>query len=310
MSIQIENVMPDGFLYEREQNLSHGIYGGMELFILPVDTENQYQIQLYTDAEKIEDREAFFEYLETLPQRYPFVYRAGYNGSNMVYVYVHTREQEDRENLTTVIAGLVGRCTEYGVRNCCAHCKNIAPLHAAAVDHTPLLICDNCLARVTEGAEGKPARRENLPLGLVGALLGVLLGSVLWIVIGEIGFIAGIAGYAIVFCGMKGYQILGGRISKAGIVICVLLSCLVIAGAEMVSLGLAIYQEFGEMYGITPGDAFRVIPEFLKEPEVADGVAKDLVVGYLLAIWASYASIRSAWQQVGKEPERHTVVRF
>ena len=92
--------------------------------------------------------------------------------------------------------------------------------------------------------------------------------------------------------------------------ICVLLSCLVIAGAEMVSLGLAIYQEFGEMYGITPGDAFRVIPEFLKEPEVAGGVAKDLVVGYLLAIWASYASIRSAWQQVGKEPERHTVVRF
>ncbi|MCI8591874.1 MAG: hypothetical protein HFI88_05905 [Lachnospiraceae bacterium] len=310
MSLQVEGVMPDGFHYEREQNISHGVYGGLELFILPMDAENQYQVQLYTDADKIENREGFFEYLETLHQRYPFVYRAGYNGSNMVYIYVTFREQEDKENLTTVVSGLASRCAEFGVRNCCAHCKKIVPLHAGAVDHTPLLICDNCLSRMTDSTDGKACRKENLPLGVAGAVVGALLGSVLWIVIGELGFIAGIAGYAIVFCGMKGYQILGGKISKAGIVICVLLSCLAIAGAEMVSLGFAIYQEFGEMYMITMGDAFRVIPEFLKEPEVIGGVAKDLLVGYALAVWASYAGIRSAWQQVGKEPEQHTVVRF
>ena len=33
-------------------------------------------------------------------------------------------------------------------------------------------------------------KKENLPLGLIGAVIGILLG---------------IAGYAIVFCGMKGY---------------------------------------------------------------------------------------------------------
>ena len=48
-------------------------------------------------------------------------------------------------------------------------------------------------------------KKENLPLGLIGAVIGILLGSVLWVLIGQIGFIAGIAGYAIVFCGMKGY---------------------------------------------------------------------------------------------------------
>ena len=66
MSLQVEGVMPDGFHYEREQNISHGVYGGLELFILPMDAENQYQVQLYTDADKIENREGFFEYLETL----------------------------------------------------------------------------------------------------------------------------------------------------------------------------------------------------------------------------------------------------
>lgn len=150
-------------------------------------------------------------------------------------------------------------------------------------------------------SDGGQTREENLPLGLVGAVLGVLLGSVLWIIIGQIGFIAGIAGYAIVFCGMKGYQLLGGKLSKAGIVVCVILSFLVIVGAEIVSLGIAIYQEFGTEYAITLGDAFRVVPDFLKEPEVAGGVMKDLAVGYALAIWASYSGIRNAWRQAGRE---------
>jgi len=56
-------------------------------------------------------------------------------------------------------------------------------------------------------------KKENLPLGLIGAVIGILLGSVLWVLIGQIGFIAGIAGYAIVFCGMKGYALLGKELS-------------------------------------------------------------------------------------------------
>ena len=45
---------------------------------------------------------------------------------------------------------------------------------------------------------GMQPARENILLGVFGAVLGVLLGSVLWVFLGRIGFIAGIAGYAIV----------------------------------------------------------------------------------------------------------------
>lgn len=61
--------------------------------------------------------------------------------------------------------------------------------------------------------------RENILLGIIGAVLGVLLGAALWVFLGRIGFIAGIAGYAIVFCGMKGYELLGGHLSKGGIIL-------------------------------------------------------------------------------------------
>ena len=291
MSLQIENALPDGFVLEKAQNVMHGTYRGIDLLIVPLDTENQYQIQLYANLGTIDNKEGFLDYLGTMSKDCPFVHHAGYNGSNMVSVYVLSRGVEDKENLTNAMSALVSKCSEYGLHNCCAHCKNETVLHAAAVDQTPLMLCDNCLSQV---------------MGRVG----VLLGSVLWIVIGQIGFIAGIAGFAIVFGGMKGYELLGGRLSKAGIVICVLLSLLTIIGAEFASIVIALYQELSKLYAVTIQDVVAWIPDLMKEPEVAGGVAKDLIVGYALAIWASFANVKSAWRQVDEGSAQHTVVRF
>ena len=142
-------------------------------------------------------------------------------------------------------------------------------------------------------------KKENLPLGLIGAVIGILLGSVLWVLIGQIGFIAGIAGYAIVFCGMKGYQLLGKKLTKTGIIICIVLSFLAIIGAEVVSLGITAYRELSEYYSLTLGESFSLLPELLKEPELVGAVAKDLAIGYILSIWASYSSVKNTWRQTG-----------
>ena len=135
--------------------------------------------------------------------------------------------------------------------------------------------------------------RENILLGIIGAVLGVLLGAALWVFLGRIGFIAGIAGYAIVFCGMKGYELLGGHLSKGGIILCIILSFLAILAAEFVSLGITVHSELGEMYSLSMADSFRMVPELLKESELIGAVAKDLLFGYALSIWASYSSVKN-----------------
>lgn len=300
------NVVPDGFVFEREQNVMHGACNGIALLIIPVMAEDQFRIQLHADVERSGGKERLLEYLGMLQQRHSFIQYAGYNGMNMVSVHVASREQEDKENLTIVISELTSKCAEFGLHNCCTHCKNVSLLRAAAVDGAPALLCAGCLSQLTGGVK----RKENILLGLIGAIFGVLIGTVLWILIGQAGFIAGIAGYAIVFCGMKGYELLGRNLSKAGIVICVLLSCLMIAGAEFVSLGIVIFRELGGMYGLTLADSFALVPAFLQESEVAGEVAKDLVIGYGLAIWASFASVKSRWKEIDQEAKPHNVVSF
>ncbi len=152
---------------------------------------------------------------------------------------------------------------------------------------------------ISDGQE----QRDNLPLGTIGALLGVLLGMVLWVVIGQIGFIAGIAGYAIVFCSMKGYEMLGKGLSKAGIVICIILSFLAVIAAEVVSLGVTAYIELGP-------NAIFYLPELLQEPELITVIVKDLVIGYALSIWASYSFIKSIWKQAGRKQEPYSPENF
>ncbi len=146
-------------------------------------------------------------------------------------------------------------------------------------------------------------QRDNLPLGILGALLGVLLGIILWVVIGQIGFIAGIAGYAIVFCSMKGYEILGKGLSKRGIVICVILSFLAVIVAEVASLGLTAFVELGP-------DAIYYLPELLQEPELVGIIVKDLAVGYALSIWASYSFIKNIWKQAGQKSDPYSPENF
>lgn len=139
--------------------------------------------------------------------------------------------------------------------------------------------------------------KDNIFLGVVGAIFGALIGSLLWILIGQVGFIAGIAGYAIVYCSIKGYGMLGKFISKRGIAICVVLSLCMICVSEYVSLGITIYREIQTDYYMTILDAFKLIPHLMQDNEVKVELMKNLVIGYGLAAWASFSFVKSLWRK-------------
>ncbi len=310
MDIQIENNMPEGFVYEKTYDVMHGAVNGIALLIIPVKALNQFRIQLHADIEKSGVKDNFLAFLQELKQRHSTIQYTGYNGNDTITLNVESTERDDKDNLTLIVSELTSKCLECGIRNCCSQCRNVLPLRAAALDGTPVLLCENCFTQEINGTSGQNGQKENIFLGLLGAVLGTLLGAVLWVVIGMFGFIAGIAGFAMVFCGIKGYDMLGRRLSRKGIVICIVTACLMIMAAEYASLGIVIYQELGDMYYLSLVDSLALVPAFLEEPEVIQGVAKDLVIGYALAIWASFSSVRHIWRQVEQSQKPHTVVPF
>jgi len=142
----------------------------------------------------------------------------------------------------------------------------------------------------TEG-NGKTGK-SNILLGILGAIVGAVLGGVLWIVIGKVGFIAGLAGYLMMLFSIKGYQKLSGYLDKKGQIISLIIAFAMIFGANYLLYALNYCEGFYESYSVQNIiRSMKELPEFLALDEVKWSFYKDLGVGYLLSIWAGYRLI-------------------
>ena len=66
-------------------------------------------------------------------------------------------------------------------------------------------------------------KRENVPAGIVGAFLGSLIGVACAVLIGQLGYVASVSGLVMAVCALKGYELLGGSLTKKGALISSLL---------------------------------------------------------------------------------------
>ncbi len=150
--------------------------------------------------------------------------------------------------------------------------------------------------------------RTPLPVlnGIIGALLGSLPGVLLWIILGQFGYIAGIAGWLMIIGARFGYQKLAGGINKLGSVLSLIIALIMPAVSEYIGLAVSVYREFHADYGVTVGDAFRSIPYFLSEPDVVRPLAGSLAIGYflmLLVFFTSLGRVRQPKQKNQKMPD-------
>jgi hypothetical protein len=76
--------------------------------------------------------------------------------------------------------------------------------------------------------EGDGIKSSNMVLGIFGAVLGAAIGGIAWIVIGEFGFIAGLAGYLMMLFAIIGYRKMSGFLDKKGQIISLVIALVMI----------------------------------------------------------------------------------
>lgn len=147
----------------------------------------------------------------------------------------------------------------------------------------------------------KESQKEgNLILGVCLAILGAILGSVIWILISYAGFIAAIGGLAILFGAMKGFTLSKCEMTKKSLVFCLVLTLLAIPIANGLSLATELYLEWKEEYEIVFWDALYSIPYLLEDPEVRRMFLSDLGMGYFLTIIGVAKTVADVWKSSAK----------
>ena len=135
---------------------------------------------------------------------------------------------------------------------------------------------------------------ENVLLGLIGALVGAVLGGASIILLSQLGYIASISGFILAICTLKGYELLGKRLSKKGIVLCVILMIVTPFVADWIDWSIYLMKDFPE-YGLNLAEACVMFGELMSEGLVVmSEYFKNLGMIYLFVILGAFSTIKNA----------------
>ena len=149
-------------------------------------------------------------------------------------------------------------------------------------------VCENCSSNIQ-----MKEKRENLVTGIVGALIGAVLGAGCIILLSQLGYIASISGLVLAVCTLKGYELLGGKLSGKGILICVLLMLITPYVADRIDWAILIMQEWAD-YGVTFAEAFAVVPELLADGSIEMfAYIKNLLMIYGFVLLGAFSTLKN-----------------
>ena len=148
----------------------------------------------------------------------------------------------------------------------CNHCGTMLPDGAT--------VCTVCGTPVAAAAPAAPVK-ERMGLGILGALVGAILG-----------------GASIIL--LKGYELLGKRLSKTGIILCVILMIVTPFVADWIDWSIYLMKDFPE-YGLNLAEACVMFGELMSEGLVVmSEYFKNLGMIYLFVILGAFSTIKNA----------------
>ncbi len=157
---------------------------------------------------------------------------------------------------------------QYSAVPVCSACGRPAELNIFALENKVSVLCEECFSDAQRQIAGetaaKAAAHENIPLGVIGAVLGGLTGAVLWVLFSLMGKIVFVAGALSALAGYFAYKKLGKKISKKSLVLSLLVSFVFLLAGMYFAIGVDVFQSLKNSgIDISFSEAFRWIPDYI-----------------------------------------------
>lgn len=221
------------------------------------------------------------------------------NGNLITMALKSTPNQEKlRENIEMAMSGLLSLLQSKYYVPCCQFCGEQTQTNGYAAGNAYMHLCQDCSARMRQDAtlaeQEKAQKKENLVGGIVGAFFGSLVGILCIIIFSQLGRVAIISGVIMAVCTLKGYEKLGGKLTKKGIVISILMMIVMTYIGDRLDWAIMIVRELGSDFDIDFATAFQLVPELLADEIIDSGSYwGNLVLLYLFTLGGAIPTIVS-----------------
>ena len=203
-----------------------------------------------------------------------------------------------QEGLVESLAALANFLREKGFRNCCQACGKQQEVSSCYAAGAYMHLCPECYTALQQRVEMNEAqatqKKENVVAGIVGALLGSLIGVVCIVILSQLGYVAALSGVIMAVCALKGYELLGGKLTKKGVIISAVLMIVMTYVGDRVDWAIMIARELETdiFYG------YRLVPLLLSE-EIIDmtSYVLNLVLVYAFLLVGAIPTIRNAMRK-------------
>lgn len=305
-----------GFTVEEKNGLVYGRMNGYFFSIRqdPV-TPARHTIYLWVKESNVTAIPAIADFLNQCTGKHQYLQSASYSGTKITAEFQGIGFKWGKQYVPCIDAFLqeiTSYCSSNQLISCCESCSSELGLSLYQIGDSEHVLCSSCYSNTSDSLQRKASERKqkgngNIVGGIAGALLGSVLGVVVWVAIYQLGYISGIAGLVMVICALKGYEMLGGQLSKTGIIITCVISVIMVVIAEQACIGIEIYNVYKDYYDINFFDAFRSVPSFLEDSDLKAAVVGDLIMGYILMAVGAWGTIRQAYKNVSGAPKSRMV---
>ena len=151
-----------------------------------------------------------------------------------------------RENFVQSLEDTTAYLRGAGFTDCCQSCGKVTETDPCCVAGAYEHLCPDCYAALQQSRNQESIRQagkgENITGGLVGALLGSLVGVVRIIIFSQLGYVAALSGVIMAVCTLKGYEMLGGKLTKRGVIASCIIMFIMVLLSYQIDTAIALYS--------------------------------------------------------------------
>lgn len=281
-----------GLQVDREGGALYGVRDGFSLVAYPANLSYPYVLTIAVAATR-ESGLLTKEEIKAFRRENPDAAAVNQSGYCVTAVLKAKRRQEQlAQALDQLLGAFCGFLRTAGYYACCQTCGRRGAAPARYLSGGYAMLCQDCYAQLQQRVvTSHAARTENRVSGVVGALLGSLIGVLCIVLISQLGYVAALSGVVMAVCTLKGYELLGGKLSGFGITVSSILMLVMAYVGDRLDWALIIAREL-EVDLFT---SFRVVPMLLSEQMLDAGTYwGNLVMLYVFLLVGAVPTVLAA----------------
>ena len=303
-----------GMHYDEANGVFHGQKDGFDFLLYPVDDSHPFVMELHTAAKSADGSALSKDVIKQFCKDNKMVTNLTQKNLDIT---VNIGVQHSLEKMKNAANGALYVTANFlrsqGYAPCCDVCGQNVETASVKTGGEYHHMCSDCETNLRSNfamkAQQTAQKKENIVGGIVGALLGSLLGVLCILILSQMGYVAAVSGAIMAVCVLKGYEMLGGKLTKKAIVISVIIMILMTYFGDRMDWAIILFREAGgSEAGYNIFECYRLVAYALQKDiiDLASYVA-NLMLLYAFVALGAVPTIRG---KVKEKIEEGIIVRI